>query len=219
MNLRTTIKAMNLRTTLKAGAIVLACGAILLLGMSSFAQQGEQGDFLRDYLKVASDAPKPPPEEPTEPESFSGLGSASLDVKVDRTVCVGAPAPPTQTVCSISGAGSVAALSGNRGLVRLVVMVRDQGGSPIDLLGRGSFELVGAQFIPFGGPALEILPASASTTTPPPTPPVDLGFTATGHGVYRFFVRPAGTANWVAGSYFVEVNAGTARELVQIDIP
>lgn len=217
MNLIRTIKATNLRTTLKAGAVALACGAILLLGMSSFAQQGEDG-IPRDYiLNAPIDAPKPPPEEPTEPESFSGLGSASLDVKVDRNVCANAPAPPSVNVCNLSGAGSVAALAGNRGLVRLVVQVVDQGGSAIDILGRGRFELFGNQFTPFGGPALEILPAAASTTPPPAS--LDLGFTPAGDGIYRFFVRPAGTANWVAGSYLVEVNVGTARELVQIDIP
>jgi hypothetical protein len=209
MNLRTTIKAMKLRTIVITGAVALACGAVLLLGMSSFAQQGEDG-IVKDYiLKAPVEAPKPPPEEPTEPESFTGNGSASVDVKVDRTFCGNAPAGSTN-VCTLSGGSNVAAGVGNRNLVRLVVQVLDQ----IDGLIRSNFEVFGGQFFPLGGPSLEIL-------GPTMVGGVDVAFGGAGHGIYRFFVRPAGTtANWAAGSYLVEVQApATGRQLVQIDIP
>jgi hypothetical protein len=225
MNLRTTFKAMKLRTIVITGAVALACGAVLLLGMSSFAQQGDDVIQRPFILGAPVDAPKPPPEEPTEPESFSGLGSASLDVKLDTNVCVGAnPTSPPFNICNVSRAGAVAATAGSTGLIRLVVQVRDQGGSPIDGLVRGNFQLHGTQGIPFNGPGLEIVPLAASIP-PLPAPQVDLGFAALGHGIYMFFVRPfgvtaAGTPNvWVAGSYYVEVQApSTGHELVQITI-
>src|SRR5574341_101091 len=181
---------MNLRTTVITGVVALACGAILLFGMSSFAQQGEDVIQRVFTLKAPIDAPKPPSDEPTEPESFSGLGSASLDVRLDTTVCVGAsPTAPPFNICNVSRAGAVAATAGSTGLVRVVVQVLDQGGSPIDGLVRGSFQLYGAQGFPFNGPFLEIVPLAASVP-PPPAPQVDLGFTAAGHGIYQFFVRP-----------------------------